>query len=201
MSEINIIHHYINDFPEDYSRIPKRTGVYIITHSYDNIHSEKYVGLSKNLYNRMSGHLDKNILCVDLYITDSEELSKRLECVLLNLIIPASNIIIPPLQDKDKYLMIEVLENIEFKNLILNNISKIGCRYLKYVSGCNKRLKHVPKMKTLKISDELHKIITDKIEEVRNRYGLSFTIESIVDFSLRNEIPKFEFQKLLKRNE
>ncbi len=56
-------------------------------------------------------------------------------------------------------------------------------------------------MKTLRINDELHKIITDKIKEVNEQYGITITIESIVDFTLRNEIPNFEIQKLLKRNE
>ncbi len=59
MTEINILYSHITDVYN--SSIPKRIGAYVITHTFDNIHAEKYVGSTKNLFKRMHGHCNKEI--------------------------------------------------------------------------------------------------------------------------------------------
>ncbi len=132
MSEINILYSHITDVYN--SSIPKRIGTYVITHTIDNIHAEKYVGATKNLFNRMCGHYNKEIIYIDLFITDDIELAESLERILIELIEPATNKIIPPLSNKDKEIMNELLRNTDIKKYTSNNIVKIGCRYLKCVN-------------------------------------------------------------------
>lgn len=42
-------------------------------------------------------------------------------------------------------------------------------------------------MKTLKVKDETHKMIKDIVKELKDKYGLRITIESIVDSALKKE--------------
>lgn len=46
-------------------------------------------------------------------------------------------------------------------------------------------------MKTLRINEETHKMIINKIEELKTRYGISITIESLVDSVLKNGLSKY----------
>lgn len=132
MSEINILYSHISDLL--IQSIPKRIGAYTITHTKDNIHAEKYVGSTKNLYNRMRGHYNKKIIHINLYITDDIEMAQSLERILMELINPATNIQITSLSDKDTEIMKELLEDTNIKECISNNITKIGYRYLKYIT-------------------------------------------------------------------
>lgn len=132
MSEINILYTHVTDVYN--SSIPKRIGAYVITHTCDNVHAERYVGSTKNLYNRMHGHCNKSIIYIDLYITDDIYLAQSLERILMELINPATNVIIPSLSDKDKEIMDELLRDTNIKEYISNNVVKIGCRYLKYIT-------------------------------------------------------------------
>lgn len=135
-------------FKLHYSRItnknlaPKKIGVYVITHEcndvYNDLHSEKYVGYTKNLCYRMDGHYDKKIIYIDLYVTDDIDTAKSLEKIFINLIKPASNKWIPFLLHKDKTLMTELFENCNIKEYIFENVIKIGCRYSKYININNK---------------------------------------------------------------
>jgi len=51
-------------------------------------------------------------------------------------------------------------------------------------------------MKTLRIDDDTHKMITNKIEELKTQYGVSITIESIVDKALKIGIPSIKFSEI-----
>ncbi len=50
-------------------------------------------------------------------------------------------------------------------------------------------------MKTLRIKDDIHELIISKIDELKEQYGLDFTIESIVDSILRNGVPNYDIFK------
>lgn len=50
-------------------------------------------------------------------------------------------------------------------------------------------------MKTLRIDDETHEIIIDKIEELKTQYGVRVTIESIVISVLRNGLSNYTIVK------
>jgi len=128
---MKIHHEHISNLCKD--NVPKRIGAYVITHSHDNIYAEKYVGVTKNLYKRMCGHCNKEIICIDLFITDDIILAESLERILIELINPSTNKLIYPLSDKDKHIMEELLENIEIKKVILNNTIQIGYRFLKCI--------------------------------------------------------------------
>ncbi len=136
MSELELLHIHITDTQAQ--SIPKRIGTYVITHTNDNIYAERYVGSSKNLFNRRRGHYNKEIICIDLYVTDDIEIANSLERILIELINPATNITIPPLSNKDRNFMIKLLESGKIKKDIYNNTVKIGCRYLKLITSKEK---------------------------------------------------------------
>lgn len=144
MSDIKIQHlRMYNDIYE--YMIPERIGAYVITHTINNIHVEKYVGATKSLYLRMHSqdHHTKKIMYVDLYITDDIDLAESLERILINLIKPATNKIMQSLSDKDKETMKELLEDNTIKEHVSEKIMKNGCRYLKYINGNEKSLKKI----------------------------------------------------------
>ena len=142
MSEIEIYHVRILDLCTQ--SIPKRIGTYVVTHTPDNIHAEKYVGSTKNLYNRIYSHCDKEMIYIDLYITDDIDIAESLERILIELIIPATNIIIPSLSDNDNEVMSELLMNTNIKEHILNNVVKVGYRFLKYIDKNDKKFTEKP---------------------------------------------------------
>ena len=196
MSNLKIYYEHISNFCTQ--TIPKRIGAYVITHTFDNIHAEKYVGSTKNLYNRICGHYDKVTIYIDLYITDDIYLAECLERVLMELINPATNKRISSLSDNDKELMNELLEDTDIKEHLSNNIIKIGCRYLKCVNrkiilGEHRTLSK--KWKILRINDETHKTITNKIEELETQYGVHVTIESLVGSILMEGIKGYDILK------
>ena len=144
MSDIKIQHlRMYNDIYE--YMIPERIGTYVITHTINNIHVEKYVGATKSLYLRMHSqdHHTKKIMYVDLYITDDIDLAESLERILISLIKPATNKIMQSLSDKDMELMKELLEDTIIKEHVSEKIMKIGHRYLKYINGNEKSLKKI----------------------------------------------------------
>lgn len=51
-------------------------------------------------------------------------------------------------------------------------------------------------MKTLRIKDDIHELIISKIDELEEQYGISITIESIIDSILRNGIPNYNIAKV-----
>ena len=54
-------------------------------------------------------------------------------------------------------------------------------------------------MKTLRIKDDIHELITSKVDELEKQYGISITMESIADSILRNGIPNYDiFKKWVK---
>ncbi len=127
MSEFKIYYERISDL----YTLPKRIGAYVITHTTNNTHAEKYIGSTKNLYNRIHNH-NKNIIYIDIYVTDDIDLAESLERVLIELTNPATNIQIPSLSYNDNELMKELLEVTNIKNHTLENTVRIGYRYLKY---------------------------------------------------------------------
>ncbi len=151
MKTFEIYHERITDLCTQ--SIPKRIGAYVIVHTKDNIHAEKYVGSTTNLCNRRHGHYNKGIIYIDLYMTDYIEFAQSLERVLMKLIEPTTNKIIPSLYDEDNELMNEVLENDKLKELILDNTIKIRCRYLK----CNIRIENDRNPKVTIIEDNIPK--------------------------------------------
>ena len=175
MSDINILYMHISNI---YAQsIPKRIGAYVITHTYNNTHAEKYVGSTKNLYKRMNNHHEKKIICIDLYITDNIELSESLERILMKLINPATNSIIPSLSDNDKELMKELLEDTNINEHALDNIVKIGCRYLKYISQDKRYLTKRTKRLNIEIEKSylnvLNMFIISHKYEIEKKYGKS----------------------------
>ena len=122
---------------EKIKSLPDRIGTYIITHTYDNIHAKKYVGATANLHNRICGHNDKNIIHVEIYVTDSIHLARLLEKILIYLIRPVTNSTITSLSYKNEKLMNKLLIEHKIKEYTLNNISKIGSRYLKVIKKKN----------------------------------------------------------------
>lgn len=50
--------------------VPKKTGAYVIIRTLDKITAESYVGSTKNLYNRMCCHKNKEMIRIDLFITN-----------------------------------------------------------------------------------------------------------------------------------
>lgn len=123
--------------------IPCWICTYIITHTPDNIHAEKYVGSTDNMRRRLAEHNTKNIISVDLYTTYSTEMTQSLERLLIKLIKPASNIITYPLDFRDQSIGWELdrEENHDLKLSMFNNTVKIGYRYLKYINKDEKLLK------------------------------------------------------------
>lgn len=120
------------EYASDIHTIPNKIGAYIITHKYNNIYAEKYVGSTKNLRIRMCGHCDKKIISIDLFITNNIELAKRLERILINLIKPATNKHFPLLSNEDKELMKELLKDVQLKELINTKINYGNLKYIKY---------------------------------------------------------------------
>jgi len=148
MSDINILYSHISDLCNQ--SIPKRIGAYVITHTFDNIYAEKYVGSTKNLYNRIHGHCNKEMIYIDIFITDDILVAQSLERILMELIEPATNSIIYPLSDRDIELMNELLDT-NIKEHTSNNIVKIGYRYLKYIDHNKRYLSKRTKKLNIKI--------------------------------------------------
>lgn len=173
MTEIEIYYTRISDLYV--KSLPKRIGAYVITHTPDNIHAEKYVGSTKNLYNRMYEHFNKEIICIDLYITDDIDLAESLERILMELIRPATNSVISPLSDKDNEIMKELLEDTNIKEQLSNNIIKIGYRYLKYINHNKRYLIKRTKRLNIKIEksylDVLNMIVISHKREIGEKYG------------------------------
>lgn len=160
-------------------------GTYIITHIVDN-HVEKYVGSTKDIRNRFNlyDHRNKNILYVDILITENLELMNSLERVLVHTLKPATNTVKYELTNKDKELMEELLENEIYERLNEKEF-RIGYRYLKYVTTLNKE-------STPKIIDEKKDLIK-KIQKTKTyqRVPLPKTIEwddgDVVKFDILDE--------------
>ncbi len=197
MKELELLYARITDINNQ--SIPKRIGTYVITHTYDNIHAERYVGSTKNLYNRLNNHYNKDIVYIDLYITDDVEIANSLERVLIELINPATNIRIPSLSNKDRDLMIELLENPEIKKDIYNNTVKIGCRYLKYISGDVKKSKK--SLHQVQFNKNVHLFLIKKQSELYNITGKKLPIGEILEKYINLGI-QFEekLENLIKEN-
>jgi len=188
MSEFKIHHERVYD---KYS-ISKRTGSYVITHAHDNIHVEKYVGAAKNMYDRMLWHSrNKNVIYIDIYVTNDIELAQSLERVLMKLIKPATNLTSLPLSDKDKEIMNELLCNDKQKNIISENIIKKGCRYLSYVINdkvLHEKHKHEPRPTVVLLDNETYGLIIRKRYEIFKMTGNNIPIQKLVSDSIKKGI-------------
>lgn len=189
MTEINILYAHITDVHN--SPIPKRIGAYVITHTFDNIHAEIYVGSTKNLFRRMSGHWSGNkignIIYVTLYVTDDISLAQSLERILMELINPATNRRIQSLSDNDIKVMNELLRDTDIKKYTSNNIVKVGCRHLKYVND-DKGVHNPNRTHSLYIPEKIHKLIIKKQSELFNVERKKRTLIEIVEKSILNGI-------------
>ncbi len=183
MSNIDIIYEHITDL---YTQsIPKRIGSYVITHTYNNINVERYVGSTTNLYNRLNTHLsNKNIIYIDMYVTDNLELALSLEKILMELIKPATNIRVTSLSDEDKEIMNNLLNNAKLKDYISSNEIKIGYRYLKYVNGINNGIINPNKRYKCNIPDKVYDLIIRKQSELFKIEGNKRTVSEIAEKSL-----------------
>ncbi len=183
--------------PDVYNHlIPEEIGAYVITHTWDNVYAQKYIGSSNNLHRRIGEHWNKNIIFADLYITDDLYMARSLERILTELIIPITNISVQSLYKEDKEIMNALLKNSNILQYTTNNVVKIGCRYLKCIIGCKREPRMCEnKIKTLRIKDDVHELIISKIDELKEQYGLDVTIESIVDSILRNGVPNYDIFK------
>ncbi len=54
-------------------------------------------------------------------------------------------------------------------------------------------------MKTLRIDDDTHAMIINKIDKLKEQYGISVTIESVVTSVLRLGIPEYKIERKLIR--
>jgi len=163
--------------------LPEKIGVYVITHTPDNIHAEKYVGMTKNVYNRLLyGHLEKNIIYIDIYPTDNINMAQSLEKVLIKLIKPVTNIKHLYLSNKEEELMYKLIEDDKINRYIFENNIKIGYRNLKYIIGneikYNNYKEHNERMKSVQIEEEVHEMLKEKNKEFReeNNYELPLGI-------------------------
>lgn len=184
MTNINILHSQI--YYDDCScLIPKTAGAYVITHTVDYIHAGRYIGSTKNLSNRITNHCNRDILYIDLYITNDIILAKSLEMILIKLMKPASNKIILPLSKDDKELMNGLLKDTNIKDYMSNNIVKIGYRYLKYISISRKEsIDRSVCSKTIHISDAVY----SKLNEIKlelKKIGVELTLHQIIDISYK----------------
>jgi len=113
--------------------LPSKIGAYVITYiSQDKTHALKYIGSTEDLRHRLYNHTDKNILYVDIYMTNTLDFAKRLEGVLINILSPicyVTNLHIPLL---DKGMLEELEENDTYNKLVKTGKEdvKIGYRYL-----------------------------------------------------------------------
>jgi len=197
MFELKIYHARVSNI----YTLPKRIGAYVITHSYDNIHAEKYVGATKNIFTRMTDHcLNKNILYIDLYVTDNIVLAESLERILIDLINPLTNVRIPSLSDRDEELMKKLSLDNKLKNYISENVVKIGCRYLNYVINNKAEYKNYKKEyknykkggkikgTTVYLDQEAHSLIIEKQLEIFNETKKRIPIQKLVSDSIKKGI-------------
>lgn len=146
--------------------IPNRCGAYVITHITNN-HVEKYVGSTENLQRRKYGHHNKNVIHIDLFVTDDIFLAQRVEEVLIYMLKPASNHKTYTITDDDKILMNELIEGLtdeERYKVLREKEFKIGYRYLKYVNKDNEthedRIQRKKRINAM-VSDEAKKKLID----------------------------------------
>lgn len=189
--------------------IPKREGVYVITHMPDNIHSERYVGSSSELYKRFYGHTDKNIVYIDLYVTDNLHIARSLEKVVIELVKPETNNTKPPLLEEDRLLLKELIKTNKIKDVIIDdtckntiqqnidnsNIEEIEVRFLPLELDDRKRPYDMDEWKNIadeckRISKELSDMYFSLLEKYpktnehikslyRTRYHFTKTCESL----------------------
>lgn len=162
----------------DIHMLPNKIGAYVITHTYDNINAEKYVGSTENFCNRVNSHYKKRVIYIDLFVTNDIHLAKSLEKVLIKLIRPFTNIKTPSLSDEDKELMKELLENTEIQKYILEKHVKTGYRYLNYNIGEN--IKEKGKGTTVYLGNESYKLIMNKRFEIFKSNGKNIPIQDLV---------------------
>jgi len=204
MTELTILYDHVHK--KYLKSIPERTGAYVICHTYDNICVEKYVGSTINLHKRIYGHFDKNILYVDLYITDDIKLAESLERVLMKLIKPATNLKFLHLSDKDKDLIDDLLNDDISLNYILNKDIKIGYRYLKYIirnneSNIKNKTPVKDKSKSIHLKDDMY-LQLNEIKFDLKKIGIEKTLYEIHGIALRNGIKNtFEIIKQNKNKE
>ncbi len=179
--------------------IPKRIGAYIMTHTPDNVHAEKYIGSTRNLYNRMHSHNDKKVIYIDIYITDNIELAHSLERILMELIRPATNIKISPLSDNDKVTMKELLEDTNIKDHTLDNIIKIGFRHLKYIIKNDiEYTNNNENTKSIHLTEETHNLLIEKQKEIHNKTNINISLSKLANIILYNNLKNFEPEMILK---
>ena len=188
MSEFKIHHERVYDE----HLTPERTGAYVITHSHDKMHVEKYVGATKNIRKRMFWHSgNKNIIYVDVYLTNNLDIAQRLERILMKLIEPATNLVHLSLSDKDTEIMNELLKDDVIKECILENTIKVGCRYLSYVIAdklLHENHKHKPRPTTVLLDTEAYSLIYRKRYEIFKMKGNSIPIQKLVSESVKKGI-------------
>jgi len=202
MFELKIYHARVSNI----YTLPKRIGAYVITHSYDNIHAEKYVGATKNIFTRMTDHcLNKNILYIDLYVTDNIVLAESLERILIDLINPLTNVRIPSLSDRDEELMKKLSLDNKLKNYISENVVKIGCRYLNYVINNKAEYKNYKKEyknykkggkikgTTVYLDQEAHSLIIEKQLEIFKETNKRISIQKLVSDSIKKGIDLIDY--------
>lgn len=50
-------------------------------------------------------------------------------------------------------------------------------------------------MKTVRIEDETHELLKNKVKELKDQYGVDITIESIANSVLKNGLTDYTFSK------
>ncbi|MDD3474300.1 MAG: GIY-YIG nuclease family protein [Candidatus Dojkabacteria bacterium] len=182
-SNIKIYHSRLN--LNEYI-LPERCGAYIITHTTDN-HVEKYVGSTENLKKRMIGHYNKDIMYIDILITDDVQLAYSLEKILIHTLRPITNSKTYKLNDNDEEIadklikegLIEQLDDKEFK---------IGYRYLKYIITKEKMHKETDSTTTIILDDDVHILVDKKRIEFKEK-GIKATLKEITTEAIIKGLP------------
>jgi len=183
--------------------LPKVTCAYVISHMIDESHIEKYVGSTKNIYNIMHGHCNKNIIYIDLYITNDIEFAESLERVLIKLIIPSTNKLTYSLSDGEVELMNKLLDNDELKKCILDDTVKIEEKYLKCVIGIEKIKHEKIEYKTLSVDKRIYNFVQEKRQElIKINNGNNVEIGLVAEIAILEGLDKVvNFYKISKMNE
>lgn len=189
MSVLKIYHARISNI----YTLPKRIGAYVITHTYDNVHAEKYVGATKNIYGRMTTHYShKNIIYIDIYVTDDISLAESLERILIDLINPLTNIQIPSLSNRDKEIMEELILDDKLKNYISENVVKVGYRYLNYIINDKAEYENYKREKSRKgttvyLNQEAYNLIVNKQTKIFNETNKRISIQDLVSQCVKKD--------------
>lgn len=177
--------------------IPKSIGAYVITHNINNSHIERYVGSTNDIYHRINSHCDKEILYIDVYVTNDILTALSLERILMNLIKPATNIRMIELLEMDDYLKNKLIKNDEIKEYINNDNIKIGRSYLKKVL----KIKRSSGGCAVPLYTEEFNLVKQKQAEIIGKIGKNITLTEVASDIIREGLEFINLKESLELQE